>query len=84
MKDIKEKLKEALVEELRLEDVQPHNIKDDAPLFGEGLGLDSLDAIELVVLVQRHFGLVMQNQEEARQAFASVNALSAYIEARLA
>ena len=83
MKDIKEKLKEALVEELRLEDITAQNIEDDAPLFGEGLGLDSLDAIELVVLVQRHFGLVMQDQEEARQAFASVNALSAYIEARL-
>ena len=83
MRNIKEKLKEALIEELRLEDVQPHNIEDDAPLFGEGLGLDSLDAIELVVLVQRNFGLIMQDQEEARRAFASVNALCAYIEARL-
>ena len=82
--DIKSKLKAALVEELKLEDVRPEDIRDDAPLFGEGLGLDSLDAIELVVLVQRNFGLTMQDQEEARKAFASVNALSAYIEARLA
>ena len=81
--DIKSKLKVALVEELKLEDVKPEEIRDDAPLFGEGLGLDSLDAIELVVLVQRNFGLTMQDQEEAREAFASVNALSAYIEARL-
>lgn len=83
MQDIKEKLKQALVDDLRLEDVTPQDIEDGAPLFGEGLGLDSLDAIELVVLVQRHFGLTMQDQEEARRAFASVNALSAYIEARL-
>jgi acyl carrier protein len=84
MDNIKEKLKKALVEELKLEDVDPLDIVDDAPLFGEGLGLDSLDAIEMVVLVQRNFGLAMQDQEEARLAFASVNALSAYIEARLA
>jgi len=82
--NIKEKLKAALVEELKLEDVRPEDIVDDAPLFGEGLGLDSLDAIELVVLVQRNFGLAMQDQEEARRAFASVNSLSAYIEAKLA
>jgi acyl carrier protein len=81
--DVKEKLKKALVDELKLEDVTPADIDDDVPLFGEGLGLDSLDAIELVVLVQRNFGLVMEDQEEARKAFASVNALAAYIEARL-
>ena len=80
---IKDKLKAALIEELKLEDLTVDDIVDDAPLFGEGLGLDSLDAIELVVLVQRNFGLSMQDQDEARQAFASVNALTAYIEARL-
>ena len=80
----KEKLKAALIEELKLEDVTVEEIDDDAPLFGEGLGLDSLDAIELVVLVQRNFNLAMQDQEEARTAFASVNALAAYIDARLA
>ena len=83
--DIKSKLKVALVKELNLEDVNPEDIQDDAPLFGEGegLGLDSLDAIELVVLVQRVFGLTIEDQDEAREAFVSVNALSAYIEARL-
>ena len=80
----KEKLKAALIEELKLEDVTAADIDDDAPLFGEGLGLDSLDAIELVVLVQRNFNLAMQDQDEAREAFASVNALAAYIDARLA
>ena len=81
--DIKSKLKVALIEELKLEDIAPEDIQDDAPLFIEGLGLDSLDAIELVVLVQRNFGLTIQDQEEARAAFASINSLSAYIEARL-
>ncbi|SBV98204.1 Phosphopantetheine-binding protein [uncultured delta proteobacterium] len=80
--DTKTKLKHALIEELKLEDLTPDDIDDDAPLFGEGLGLDSLDAIELVVLVQRNFGLPMQDQEEAQKAFASVNTLAAYIEAR--
>jgi acyl carrier protein len=80
--DTKTKLKRALIEELKLEDLTPDDIDDDAPLFGEGLGLDSLDAIELVVLVQRNFGLPMQDQEEAQKAFASVNTLAAYIEER--
>jgi len=82
--DTKTKLKKALIEELKLEDLTPEDIADDAPLFGEGLGLDSLDAIELVVLVQRNFGLSMQDQEEAQKAFASVNTLVAYIEERKA
>ena len=80
----KDKLKAALIEELKLEDVKIEDIDDAAPLFGEGLGLDSLDAIELVVLVQRNFNLSMQDQDEARESFASVNALAAYIDARLA
>ncbi len=81
--DTKAKLKRALVAELQLEDVAPEDIDDDAPLFGTGLGLDSLDAVELVVLVQRNFGIVMRDAEEARQVFASVNALSAYIDEKL-
>lgn len=78
--DIRASLKQAIITELRLEDVRPEDIADDAPLFGEGLGLDSLDAIELVVLVQRHFGVNMEDAEDARQAFSSLNALIAYIE----
>ena len=80
---IKEKLKKILVEDLNLEDLTPEEIDDDAPLFGEGLGLDSLDAVELVVLVQKHFGLEIKDMEEGRSAFQSVNALAAYIEQRL-
>ena len=80
---IKEKLKNIIVEELNLEDVMPEEIEDDAPLFGEGLGLDSLDAVELVVLTQKHFGVEIKDMDEARPAFQSINALSGFIEERL-
>ncbi len=78
-----EKLKKILVEELNLEEVTPADIDDDAPLFGEGLGLDSLDAVELVVIIQKHFGLEIKDMDEGRTAFQSVRALAAYIDGRL-
>lgn len=79
-----DKLKAILVKELNLEEITPQDIDDNAPLFGEGLGLDSLDAVELVVLLQKHFGVEIKDMEEGRSAFQSVNALAAYIERRLA
>jgi acyl carrier protein len=78
-----EKLKEILVKDLNLEELTPGDIDENAPLFGEGLGLDSLDAVELVVIVQKHFDIDIQNMDEAKTAFQSINALASYIEGRL-
>jgi len=78
--DTKTKLKQVLVEELNLEDITPDEIEDDEALFGEGLGLDSLDAVELVVVVQKHFGVEIKDMEEGRPALQSINTLAAFIE----
>ncbi len=78
-----EKLKAILVKDLNLEELTPGDIDENAPLFGEGLGLDSLDAVELVVVVQKHFGIDIQNMDEAKAAFQSVRSLASYIEGRL-
>lgn len=77
---IRKKLKELLVTNLSLEDVKPEDIKDDEILFGEGLGLDSLDAVEIVVLLQRNFGLDVKDMNEGRKIFYSVDTLARYIQ----
>ena len=77
-----EKVKKILVEDLNLEGVDPGDIDENAPLFGEGLGLDSLDAVELVVIVQKRFGIEIRNLDEGKDAFRSVRALASYIEGK--
>ena len=78
---LESELKELIVNELHLEDVRPEDLKDDEPLFGEGLGLDSLDAVELVVLLKKHHQTDIKDVQEARKAFVSIAALAAYIRA---
>ena len=80
---IKERLKKIIVEDLNLEDIGPEDIEDDAPLFGEGLGLDSLDAVEIVVLLEKHFGVEIKSLDEGKEAFRSINTLAAFIEERI-
>ena len=78
------RIKRLIVDALRLEGVAPAKIDDDAPLFGEGLGLDSVDALELVVALEKEFGLRIQSHEIGKEAFATVSALAAFIDGRLA
>ncbi|HZF61306.1 MAG TPA: phosphopantetheine-binding protein [Desulfovibrio sp.] len=78
-------LKTAIIDGLRLEDVTVEDIDSSAPLFGDsGLMLDSLDAVELVVVVEKHFGVAIADAEEARKAFTSVSGLADFICARKA
>jgi len=78
-----QRIKYLLVDKLHLEGLTPESIADDMPLFGEGLGLDSVDALELVVALEKEFTLRIQSHEVGREAFASVAALAAYVEGRL-
>lgn len=77
--DVRTKLKEVMVMVLNLEGKSPADIDDTAALFGDGLGLDSLDALELAMAVEEHFGVKIPEGPEARPIFASVNALVDHI-----
>jgi len=78
------KLKVLVVETLRLEDIVPSEIPDDEPLIGGGLSLDSIDALELVVRLEKEFGIKISSSEESRTALASIGSLAAYIRAHAA
>lgn len=77
--EVKTKLKEIIISELNLEGKDPADIDDAAPLFGEGLGLDSLDALQLAMAVEENFGVQVPEGDDARPIFASVNALVEHI-----
>ncbi len=72
-------LKTLVVETLRLEDITPADIPDDEPLIGGGLSLDSIDALELVVRLEKEYGIKISSSEESRTALASIGSLAAYI-----
>ncbi len=77
---LKAQLKKQIVEFLNLLSVKPEDIKDDEPLFGEGLGLDSIDSIELIVLLNREYGIDIKDPKEGRKILVDVNTMVAYIE----
>jgi acyl carrier protein len=81
-KDLKERLKKILVAELDLIDIDPSDIDDDEPLFGEKYGLDSVDAIEIIYQVKENFGVEIRDMKEGRPALQSINSLAAFIEKR--
>ncbi len=76
-----EKLKKEIIEVLNLEDLTPADIDADSPLFGEGLGLDSIDALELIVLLERNYGIKLKDAAEGKEVFKSVSVMADYIEA---
>ncbi len=81
MSDLKENLKAQIIEQLNLEDLSPSDIQDDAPLFGDqGLGLDSIDALEFIVLLESNYGIKIADPSQGRDIFYSVNSLAEYIE----
>lgn len=75
----KKELKELIIQGLSLEDMEADDIDDTAPLFGEGLGLDSVDALQLSMEVQSTYGIVVTDSKEMRRIFTSINALADYI-----
>ncbi|MCW5299962.1 phosphopantetheine-binding protein [Herbaspirillum lusitanum] len=78
--DLDQEIKELIIDVLQLEDIRPADIDAAAPLFGDGLGLDSIDALELGVALQKRYGVALSaNSEETRKHFASVQSLAALI-----
>jgi len=81
MEALKEQLKRQLIAQLRLEDITPEEIDVAAPLFGDGLGLDSIDALEIIVLLEKEYGIKLKDPKQGKEVFQSINSLAAYIEA---
>lgn len=81
MSELKLELKEKIIEQLNLEDVSVGEIADNDPLFGEGLGLDSIDALELIVMLDKDYGIKLADPKEGRKIFESIDTMAAYISA---
>ncbi len=77
--DLVLELKNLIINTLKLEDVTPGDIEEDAPLFGEGLGLDSIDALELVVALEKTYGVFIPDSQVGKKVFRSVNALADFV-----
>lgn len=79
MEDLIAKLKEQVIEQLNLEDISPEDIDAKEPLFGDGLGLDSIDALELIVLLEREYGIKIEDPSEGKKIFTSIDTMANYI-----
>lgn len=79
MDQLVEQLKKEIIEVLNLEEITPADIDNNAPLFGDGLGLDSIDALELIVLMEKNYGIKMQDANQGREIFKSINIMAEYI-----
>ena len=81
MEDFKVRLKQQIIESLNLQGMKPEDIDDNAPLFGEGLGLDSIDSLEMMVLLERNYGIKIEDAREGRKVLTSVQTMADYIQA---
>jgi acyl carrier protein len=81
MEQLMSNLKEQIIEALNLKHLKPEDIGDDQPLFVEGLGLDSIDALELIVLLQQHYNIKLQNPQDGPKIFKSIRSIANYITA---
>jgi acyl carrier protein len=79
MEDLKVTLKQQIIESLNLQGMTPADIDDNAPLFGDGLGLDSIDSLELMVLLERKYGIKIEDAREGRKILSSVQTMAEYI-----
>jgi acyl carrier protein len=75
------KLKQEIIEVLNLEDLKPEDIDENAPLFGEGLGLDSIDALELIVLMEKEYGIKLNDPNQGKDVFKSITIMAEFITA---
>ena len=78
--DLKHRIKTLLIERLKFDDMKPEEIGDDEPLFAGGLGLDSIDALEIVVMLESEFGIKVKNESSARDSFRSIATLAELVE----
>lgn len=79
MDELIQKLKEEIIEVLNLEEMEPDDIATDDPLFGDGLGLDSIDALELIVLLEKNYGIKIEDPKDGRKIFFSVRTMAEFI-----
>ncbi|MFO7720345.1 MAG: phosphopantetheine-binding protein [Bacteroidota bacterium] len=81
MSDLRTELKQSIIEQLNLEEFEVEDIANDDALFGDGLGLDSIDALELIVLLEKDYGIKLTEPEQGKEIFISIDKMAEYIEA---
>jgi len=80
MEELKHELRRLIINTLKLDDISAEEIEDDAPLFGDdGLGLDSIDALELTVALEKTYGVTIPDEDVGKRAFANLAALAAHV-----
>ncbi|MDE7376452.1 MAG: acyl carrier protein [Muribaculaceae bacterium] len=79
MDNLVKELKEEIIKVLNLEDITPEDIDETAPLFGEGLGLDSIDALELIVMLEKNYGIKLEDPAKGKEIFQSINVMADYV-----